>query len=285
MVDPFEIQRQFEEELRRQFEQDKALAGKCYTPEFYTRLKQKFKINDPEQIARIQECLAFAAYLYLEGKKEQAEHAKKPKLAPIRKKMREIQLVANQLNAELEGLSGPANDLFWSGQRWIEADKFFISTDSSVFGHTIVRHEFPSGAKSVSVLRESQIREAVRIIGNLASAASAAKSPKGGRPADEALRMWVINAQAIWEKILNRTFNFYEYDGIPATGAFLFYEMALKPLDPTVTSASLKTAIRKAIKLKPAARRNTPARRNKQKPPCRIHRGFCRRLLLTLALR
>jgi len=219
------------------------------------------------QIERLRDGLVLAAWVYLYRSDDRA----KLKRRSMRREIEKIGSLADKLNSKLDGLSKPASELFWLGQRNLEANLFWISGETSPYGHetsryghTIVRREWESGARSVTILKQGQIREAVQIIRNLSNVSATLMKPdRGGRPSDSALHLWVMNAQRIWETVLGRTFTFQAIDGQPASAAFEFCREALSPLAPAVTRSALTTAIRKAIKLKP----NKRPLRSKQKPP------------------
>jgi hypothetical protein len=240
MLDPSESEREFEDQ--------KAIAAKCYTPEFILSLARNFGIDDAVQIDRLRDGLALAAWVYV----YRPDHTDRIKTGPVREELKEIAHLADRLDSKLDAISNAASEMLWLGQRQVEANLPWTDANVSPRGHTIVRWEYPSGAKSVTVLREGQIREAVRIVRNLAQESLArARVDKGGRPHNDSLLLWVFNVQKIWEDILGYEFTFHEYEGQPKGRAFEFCRAAIRPLAPAVTDAALTTAIRKAISRKP----------------------------------
>ena len=220
---------------RREFEKQKA---KNYTPEIISALASKFQIKDRVQIAALQEFLIFAAWQYHNLKNEAT---KKPTLRSLRAEIREIQKVAIALNTKLESLSKSADELFWAPQRRILSDVYFMNDPVSPFGHQIIRHQpNPNDPSKVSIqiLQEWQIREAVGIVSNLAQHALDIKFKVEGRPSDEALRMWVVNIQQFWEKVLERPFTYDGHKGEGVTPAFDFCREALNPLDHVTGSGA-----------------------------------------------
>jgi hypothetical protein len=189
----------FDPDKQTEFDEQLAEAAKHYPLEFVSTLAHKFGLKEPVQIERLRDGLAWAAWVYLYRR----DRNEKIKTGPVRDELKEIAQLADGLDSKLDALTAASSELLWSGQRHVQANLHWTNANVSPYGHTIVRWEYPSGTKSVTILREGQIREAVRILGNLARDSFVLVGvDKGGRPHDDSLLLWVFNAQKLWEEIL-----------------------------------------------------------------------------------
>ena len=84
-----------------------------------------------------------------------------------------------------------------------------------------------------------------------------------GRPRDEALHLWVINAQTFWTEALDRPFTYSTPYGEPKSEAFHFCWHSLRPLNLNVTQAMLGTAMRHVIEKRQRQKPRSNAMRRK----------------------
>jgi hypothetical protein len=160
-----------------------------------------------------------------------------------------IQKIAADLAHKIESLTEPTKEFLWDIQSRLHSEVFRSEESKSRFGHTIIRHQNSDGAVEIRYLNEFQIVEAVHVLNNLANhAVKTLGREKTGPVPDEALRMWVINMENLFVKILGRKFTHNPHKD-ETTIAYLFCKRAIEPLDPTVAGSALRNAMRKAIKL------------------------------------
>ncbi len=230
---------------KQEFERQQTEAGSCYTPEFLEQIAREFDI-DADQIPTLRQILSFAAHLYWERKTEQAQTRTQRQ---IKKQVSDVHKAVRRLRSALDRLSPEAASHLWARQR--DVDWLALLTDStkSPYGHTITRIRH-GDAVELRYLRTHQLEEAVDVIGNLAAEArECVRRDIGGRPSDEALWIWVVNMQNMWEKVLGSKFTYDAHGGEGITQAFSFCRTVLRPLDRRVTGTQLGTVMRKAIKL------------------------------------
>lgn len=234
-------------EAQQKFKIQKKRATNLYGQKFVSELANEFGIKKKKQL---RENLIVAATIYFEQSNLQLSA---PTIKSVRETILEIDKLAHEFATKLKSLERPASELYWYPQRHLQRDLLsdfyvFSEIEKSLFGHRINRRTDASGAVSVEILKEDQIREAVCIASNLARfAVGRLKIDEGGHPRNEGLRIWILYMQTMWETVLKRRFTYDAIKGIGVTDAFRFCEKALKPLD-SIPSTVLGTAMRAAIK-------------------------------------
>jgi hypothetical protein len=235
---------------------NEALA-KIYPPEFISKLAKDFKISDS---TIMDQALKGAASVYLAQRNEEltseSEHA-------FFLKIIEINSLAAQLLERLASLSELEKDRFWLPLRY---KPLFApnSEPETYFGYPISKHICHNGAIAIHCPNEYLVEQSVQLLSRLVDHAISRRKPDtGGHPSSDALRMWVINMQTLWESLLKRPFTHAQDAGIPTSPAFSFCQTALAPLDPSVKTSLIGTTMRKVIEETPVALRL----RNRRKLP------------------
>jgi hypothetical protein len=219
---------------------DEALA-QIYPPEFISKLANDFKISDS---TILDQALKGAASVYLTQRSEELtsdnEHA-------FLCKITEIKSVAAQLLEWLASLSELEKDRFWLPLR----HKPLFAPNSepeTYFGYPISKHICHDGAIAIHCPNEYLVEQSVQLLSRLVDHAISRIQPdKGGRPSSEALRMWVINMQYLWETFLKRPFTYAQHSGEPASLAFSFCQRVMEPLDSSVRTSLIGTTMRRLI--------------------------------------
>jgi|SRR5579872_2409058 len=174
----------------------------------------------------------------------------RPRANAIKTELELVRTRIDDLRATLERLHPDTERRFWAPETFIEFPPFSDAEfATSEYGHGMFK--IKTGPDSWVTFRIEQRHhfESLTILRNYADAAIARlRKDRGGRIRSEALRMWAVNVINYWEKILNRPFALKCYRGQPITDAALFCVEAFMPIDPTVPTARLVTAMRHAMK-------------------------------------
>lgn len=235
------------QDLRRQEHlQRVAEAGKCYSDDFIVTLAKDFHIR-PDKAQTTREVLAFAAWLYRDLRDEDQQ---RPRAKQLRVEMLEIKDAAVALQNKLASLSPAGAELLWRPYEHMSSLMFHQPDGAGPFGLTIRRIRVDDTTEEVRYLNEYQLREALNVIANLADHAHRLILPerRGAHP-NEALRMWVVNMQNLFVKVLGKRFTHTPAGGEGKSEAFRLCWRAINLLDPGVTRATLITEMRKAIEL------------------------------------
>ncbi len=165
----------------------------------------------------------------------------------------EIGKNAAKLLSHIDGLDERGADLFWQPGRSGGLSHDIGPGEVGRYGHTVRRIGVPGGGFTPIYLRENDILEALTILRNYASRASEQiPHNPSGRPPNDALNFWVSNMRLVWTGLLDWRFTLStsgkEGGNEGKSRAFLFCLEALKPLDDTVTSIALQSAMRSEAK-------------------------------------
>jgi len=243
----------------RQFAISNATAAKPYTREFISNLAKTFGISRKAEVTKLRKALRLAAWVYLNQKDDERHEIK---IHDLNIELKKIDKCAERLKKTLQRLPDPVEDLYWAPLRFIPVEYYLNSEATTFLDYPIARHSIGPDALSIDFPNEIKIKNTVELISNLARHALKRNQPdKGGRPTSNALRMWVINMQHLWEKVLRRRFTFRQHQGTPVSKAFRFCQQALHVLDPSVTTTVLGTAMRNVIKNTPESLRLSKSRK------------------------
>lgn len=209
-----------------------------FSIEFVQGLARKFKI-DTAKIPELKLALEGWADVYRVHKTESDD---RPRPGQIKAELELIKSRIDALRSTLENLHPETEQWFWRPEAQIKAP---LSSDEQVtkspYGHTIFK--IPTGPDQWVTFHIDQARhfESLTILGNYADAAieqlSRFRPDRGGRIRSEALRMWVENVRAYWEKVLKRRFTAKKQGAAFCIAAF-------KPINPTFPESLITTAIR-----------------------------------------
>jgi hypothetical protein len=125
----------------------------------------------------------------------------------------------------------------------------------SSYGHVFDRRLDRDGHETMTYLNLHQIITAVTVLKNMTKQIHAveevreiAEPPhKGGRPANKAMRHWVVGARRIWTGILKRPFKFDKQGTGYITNAAIFTWKSLQLIDPNASRSQFNTVMRQVI--------------------------------------
>jgi len=176
----------------------------------------------------------------------------RPRRSALSAELAEVRSRIDALRSALETMHPDSEWRFWRPESQIE---FPLDSNekvaTSTYGHTMFKVQTCLEPPSWALFHINRVRhfESLTILRNYADEAIARLGKdEGGRIRSEGLRMWAVNVINYWEKFLKRPFALKCYRGQPTTDPALFCVEAFKPIDPTVPTARLVTAMRHAMK-------------------------------------
>jgi hypothetical protein len=170
-----------------------------------------------------------------------------PKAGEKRAALAEIAALAGKLSNRLEGLDPFTAGLFWRPEAEIAG--YAVQGKPSPYGHRF--SEMPgAGGEIMTVYSDrDDLAAAVRVLENYARHARAnIPAGRNGRPGMVALRNWVGNVADLWERIFARPFTVDFHGNAPTSDAAVFCWATVQILDPSVTFAQARTAMRDQVR-------------------------------------
>lgn len=226
-------------------------AERIYTADFVSRLTEEFDILGSADIETLKRGLCYSAAVYQIQKQEENSELNAPDV-DVKAELEKIQKRANALKQALDSMSAVTRDLYWTPLQYRPFEFYLAPHPPDFFGYPIYWRTLGEGKVFIEWPDEPRVTGGISFVANLARQAISRTQPdKGGRPKSEALRIWVINMQSLWEKGLGRPFSYSQHQGAPVSTAYRFCWQVLQPLDSTITVALLGTTMRAVISQTP----------------------------------
>lgn len=240
-------------------------AEAIYTDAVVAELAGKHKIGSELGLTEFARWLRIVGAIYLDRKSEALDLQRWERRQKI---FAEVQKHAARSVQAIDKLDDAGRELLLEPEQFLSLTHFLTPGETGPFGHTVRRREVCGGAETLDYARQDEVLEAPKILREYARHALAF-SPKGfrGRPSDSPLRVWTVNIHRFWTRRLNRRFTYSAERGLSFSPAFRFCVDAIAPLDASVTSSNLATAMRAAIQSRPASARLSRGAQTSKKSP------------------
>jgi hypothetical protein len=220
-----------------------------FSLEFVSALAKTYRI-DEGRIPELQAALAGWADVYHAFK---ASHDERLRSGTIKKELQGLLARVNELRMALEALHPDTEARFWRPESHVGLTSLpETPVTTSPYGHTI--HQVPTGTDEWAVFWIDKARhfESLTILSRYCEdAVLRLKRDAGGAKRSEGLRMWAANVIHYWENGLGRRFTFDAHKDEPLSPGARFCVEAFRPVDSNIRSASLITALRHALELRP----------------------------------
>jgi hypothetical protein len=208
-----------------------------------------FKTKNIDE-ARIQSCRAAIVYNSIKNVQESDKN-----LTDYQKTLHELNIIrrrSKKLSEALKSVSDQTRDVLSVADNIVENEIWRDSKNisESHFGHPIHRSPSADGEPSVSYWTIHNIAKMIEVFSNISNQSEKWHFPptKGGRPSDEATKMFVSNLRGAWELISDATFTFVQHKGEPTSYSAIFCWEILRLVDPQAQFSSLSTAMKKVAK-------------------------------------
>lgn len=163
------------------------------------------------------------------------------------KSLRSVAKAAEGLKSALDALPAPARRAL--DMQFAQADLAVITEQVGVAGLPILHGLADDGTMTPIILDLDEIAHLIDALQNMATEATAAPLGASRRKRNHALRMWVINMEALWTQSLGRPFTRdMTPEGEPISEAARFCVAAFGRLSPGTPRHSILNAMKSYIK-------------------------------------
>lgn len=217
-----------------------------YSDAYLADVYQRYCVPDGNQRSQLRYFLVNAGCRYLG---DRLPIKSKIVSRELRKELQDLAAHVSGLRQAVENLTPQAQRRIWNFDLRARSEIWPPDRMTSSFGHKADAYENKPGEWIFWFLDREKIEEAVEVLDNYTRAAlDALPDLPPGRPGtSEGLRMWVLNAESLWTRVLERRFSCDWNKGQPVTLAAQFCLEMIRQLDPKVLPSLIETAMRKQI--------------------------------------